>query len=233
LFNFMGLTGLMEAGAATGGEEAALVFHWHGTGMPASMMLGVDTRGITSKGGVVISPDGPAAGEAGALCSGTLIFGDAVTWDIVDQFVACAVRDHNINPRRIYAVGCSAGGLQSGCMAARRSSYVAAVAPNSGGVTLPLPYQDPAHIPAVFAMHGGPGDTVVINFGDASRSLATMTKNAGGFAVECNHGIAHCMAPADLHAAAFEFLYAHPFGIKPSPYAGGLPPNFPSYCQIF
>ena len=42
--------------------------------------------------------------------SGTFVFctGD---FDIVDQLVACAVKNRNVDPHRIYSMGCSAGGL--------------------------------------------------------------------------------------------------------------------------
>ncbi len=74
---------------------------------------------------------------------------------------------------------------------------------------------------------------VVISFPVSSATLDTQTKNAGGFVVNCDHGGAHCMIPADAYTAAFDFMFAHPFGINPSPYASGLPPTFPPYCTIF
>lgn len=236
-FSFQGLTGIMEVGAK-GGGEGVIVFHWHGTAMAASnyTMLGLNniTR-ITSEGGIIVSPDGPVSGESGdVLCSGTAIFGGTTTFDVIDQIVACAVRDHAIDPHKIYATGCSAGGLQSGCMAARRSSYVAAVATNSGGLVAPMGYQDPTRIPSVITMHGAPGiDVIALNFAETSAVLDTQTKNAGGFAVDCDHGGMHCGAPEELYSSAVDFLFDHPFGVDPEPYASGLPPSYPSYCEIF
>ena len=81
-------------------------------------------------------------------------------------------------------------------------------------------------------MHGGSGDTVVVNFGDMSHNLQNILLPAGAFVVECNHGMGHCRAPAELHERAWDFMKAHPFGTKPSPYEGGLPAEFPSYCVI-
>jgi hypothetical protein len=51
--------------------------------------------------------------------------------------------------------------------------------------------------------------------------------------VNCNHGGGHCGAPAALYTAAWEFMKAHPFGVKPLPYAAGLPATFPTYCKIY
>lgn len=117
-------------------------------------------------------------------------------------------------------------------MAARRSSYVAAVAPNSGGLTEAMPYQDPSHVPATFTMHGGAADNVGVNFGTTSQTFNDQTVAAGGFAVECNHEAGHCAATAELYTAAIDFLLAHPFAVDPEPYAAGLPDTFPNYCLV-
>ncbi len=58
-----------------------------------------------------------------------------VAGPLVDQLVACAVRDHNVDPRRIYTTGCSAGGLFAAALGAARSRYIAAVAPDSAACT--------------------------------------------------------------------------------------------------
>jgi hypothetical protein len=88
------------------------------------------------------------------------------------------------------------------------------------------------HIPASMTMHGGSGDNVFINFGESSMAFNNLITGKGGFAIDCNHMSGHCGAPGELYNAAFEFLFAHPFGVKPKPYESGLPAGFPSYCQI-
>lgn len=232
-FSTGGLSGItMDAGpkAAGGGS---LIFYWHGTGSFAGEYLG-RTSGFMPEfkaaGGVLVSPQGSIGG--GGDCSGTATFSkNDFNW--ADQIVACAVRDHNIDPRRIYTTGCSAGGLQAGCMGALRSSYIAAAVPNSGGFTFPQPFQDSAHIPALMTMHGGSGDNVIVNFGQTSTTAGNAYKGAGGgIWVDCNHMSGHCGAPAALYSAGWEFMKAHPFGIGASPYASALPTSFPSYCQI-
>jgi len=234
-FSFQGFTGLMEVGVK-GSGEGALLFYWHGYSTSASSYsaIGLSNRNrITEAGGIIVSPDGPADGEEdGGLCSGNGSFGDTVTWEIVDQIVACAVRDYAIDPHRIYATGCDVGGLQSGCMALRRSSYVAAVATNSGGLAVvPIAYQDPTRIPAVITMHADPDVLVTLNLAAASNSLCARTKNAGGFAVNCNHGGLQCGAPDSLYRSAFDFLFDHPIGDTPKP--SSLPSSYPSYCSIY
>jgi len=97
------------------------------------------------------------------------------------------VRDYGIDPRRIFTTGCSAGGLQAGCMGAMRSSYIAAVAPNSGGEVTRQTIEDPTRIPAVMTMHGGSTDMVIVSFATTSATYDMQMKTAGAFVVNCNH----------------------------------------------
>ena len=224
---------LILAGPA--GMGGPLLFYWHGTGgssSEATRTLPASVRNdILSSGGIIASFNGRDSSGTDRDCSGTAAHNMA-DFLAADQIAACAVRDHGIDPRRIYSTGCSAGGLQTGCMANTRSSYIAAVAPNSGGVVFSQPLEDPAHVPAAFTMHGGTGDNVIVNFGDTSRTFGNAISGAGGFWVECNHMMGHCRTPSDLQEAAWEFLKAHPFGTTPSPYEPGLPASFPSYCEV-
>jgi len=152
---------------------------------------------------------------------------------LIVRAAACAVRDQGIDPHRIYSTGCSAGGLQSGCMAALRSGYLAAVVPNSGGEITQEPIETSGHVPAIMTMHGGQSDMVVVSFATTSATLDSQMKAAGGFTVDCNHGGGHCQAPAALYTAGWEFMKAHPFGVEPEPYSSGLPSDFPTYCAKY
>ena len=124
----------------------------------------------------------------------------------------------------------------AGEMAYLRSSYVAATLPNSGGqggYPQNMVLEDPTHVPAAMTMHGARGvDVVVIDFGDSSLREDIDIAKRGGFAVDCDHGGPHVGAPPSLKAAGWDFLKKHPFGFGTSPYAGGLPSTYPSYCKI-
>jgi predicted esterase len=233
----LGLTTEIVAGAP-GPAKGPLLFTWHGTGgtgrqallqLPQSVQ-----RDIVSRGGLVIAPSDNGQVRSGADVTFVLgVWYAGADLDYADQLVACAVQNHNIDPRQIYVTGCSAGGLMAGVMSMERSSYVAAAAPNSGGVAAPtFRVQDRERIPAVMTLHGGANDNVIVNFGDTSRALADALTPLGAFVVECNHGSGHCGAPPSLHEAAWEFMLAHPFGTQPSPYAQGLPTSFPEFCEI-
>ena len=243
--SFMDGASIMVAGhrriqivAGAAGKGGPLLFAWHGTGGSASGALrqipqGVQ-REIVEAGGIIAAFNGSDSSGAEGDCSGTGAH-NVADFKAADQIAACAVKNHGIDARRIYATGCSAGGLQSGCMAFERSSYLAAAAPNSGGIVGRRQWQDMSS-PAIFTMHGSQsGDVVIVAFADTSRTLDTAAKDHGSFVVNCNHNGGHCAASGELHTAAWEFMKAHPYGTKAadSPWASGIPAGVPSYCEIF
>jgi hypothetical protein len=230
--SFMGLGGIaLRAGSKPSSPTAPMIFYWHGTGGSAgeyALQAGAVASGAAAEGGVLVSFNGTTGGD---LLSGTFIFG-AGDFELTDQLVACGVRDHNVDPRRIFATGCSAGGLFSGGMAAARSNYMAAVAPNSGGWTVPVMFQND-NTPALMTIHGAPGvDVVAVDFSVTSATADGAFKNRGGFVINCNHGGIHC-GGGGLAGDIWKFFQAHPFGTKPSPWASGLPAGFSSVCKIF
>jgi hypothetical protein len=220
------------AGEKKEGTGSFLIYYYGTLGLGTYTMVPASVRNeITAQGGIIFAMN--SAKNTGGDCSGT------GTWGIddfktVDLAVACAVKNYGINPKRIYATGCSAGGLTTGCMGIMRSNYIAAVAPNSGGVTIGYgKLQNPKHVPASITMNGGTNDNVIVNFGETSEGYDNYILKYGGFAVNCIHSGGHCGAPASVYASAWQFLKDHPFGTKPSPYAGGLPSSFDKTCKIF
>lgn len=232
--NFMSLQGInMQVGPKSNGG-GYLLFYWHGTGSSAGEVGFVPQAAqqtILNSGGIIISPQSSTGTTNGLTASGTSIWFDE-DLTTADEIVACAVRDYGIDPHRIYSTGCSAGGLMAGHMAWQRWQYIASVATNSGGA-LGASFTGLGYVPPVLTMHGSyDADYVVLHFSDSSIQFDQAVVSAGGFAVDCDHGGGHCGAPADLYASAMTFMFDHPYGASPEPYAGGLPPGFPSYCAI-
>jgi hypothetical protein len=115
----------------------------------------------------------------------------------------------------------------------QRSSYLAAVMPNSGGTIFGWSMDDASHVPALITTHGKMGtDVVTIDFSTTSLNQCHDVASKGGFVVDCDHGGGHCGAPPEVIAAQWQFLKDHPFGYEHEPYATALPASFPSYCQI-
>jgi hypothetical protein len=228
----MGTSATIIAGAKKEGT-GSLIFYWYGTGKlgDVSFLPQAVKDDLMAQGGIVFAPS--AAKNTGGDCSGTGTWG-IDDMKVSDQVVACAVKNYGIDPRRIYATGCSAGGLMTGCMGIMRSNYIAAVAPNSGGVTIGYgKLQNPMHMPSVITMNGGSGDNVIVNFGQTSEAYDNYALKYGGFAVNCIHSSGHCGAPAALYGSAWQFLKDHPFGVTPEPYAAGLPKGFDATCKVF
>jgi poly(3-hydroxybutyrate) depolymerase len=190
--------------------------------------MGAQIQEIMGEGGVVAS-----FSTSTGMGTNT---GDAVWYTgdfaMADQILACAVQQLNIDTRRIYSAGCSAGGLQTGAMVYSRSSYLAAGMPNSGGIVFAFPMDDPSHVPSLITTHGGTSDNVGVSFAQTSATEDNDIASKGGYVVDCNHGGGHCQAPANDIAAQWQFCKDHPFGVSPNPYASGLPASFPSYCTI-
>jgi len=185
---FMGLAGVqIAAGAKPASPTAPLVFYWHGTGSTSgefSALAAPVAAGVKAQGGVLVSFQNTTGGD---LYSGLNVFGES-DLKLVDQLAACAVRDHNVDPKRIYTMGCSAGGLFAASMAALRSSYVAAAAPNSGG-WVKMPTFEDAHTPALMTVHGLMGkDVVIVDFADRSAIADAAFKMHGGFVIDCDNG---------------------------------------------
>jgi predicted esterase len=217
------------------GKGGPLLFYWHGTGgnaQEAQRTLPAAVRNeIVSSGGIIAAFNGNQSSGAAGDCSGTGAHNIA-DFDAADQIAACAVKNFGIDPHRIYTTGCSAGGLQSGCMAQMRSSYLATAAPNSGGVVSNKMWQD-KHSPAILTMHGGPNDKVIVTFSETSATLDMSSKAHGSFVVNCNHGGGHCQAPAALQTTAWQFAKDHPWGFDKSPWIAAFPSGTPDYCMIY
>jgi poly(3-hydroxybutyrate) depolymerase len=207
-----------------------MLLYWHGTGSTSgeySLMAGPVANGVTAAGGVIVSFQGTTGGD---LLSGTSIFGQG-DFKIMDNLVACAVKDHNVDPRRIYTMGCSAGGLMSAAMAAMRSNYIAAAAPNSGGWVTTVAFEN-THTPALMTVHGKMGtDVVVVDFSTTSATADKAFKARGGFVIDCDTGGGHC-GGSGLAGDVWKFFQAHPFGVDPEPWASMLPGGFSTQCKL-
>jgi acetyl esterase/lipase len=231
MISFMGLDGIqLDVGTKPAEAKAPMLFYWHGTASTSGEYLTMAApiaSGILDARGVIVSFQGTTGGDLYSLSS---IFGvgDLV---LADQLVACAVRDANVDPRRIYTMGCSSGGFFSIAMAALRSSYIAAAAPNSGGQTVDPAFQN-AHTPPLMTVHEAAGSSAgIIDFVAASAAADKTFKDRGGFVIDCDTGRGHC-GGSPLAPDVWQFFLAHPFGVDPEPWTAALPPSFSTLCKI-
>lgn len=240
---------VLRVGERQADKKGPVLFYFHGTGSVAAEMSAFWQTAqnpildeIAQEGGIAVSFETTVATLPADNPNNT---GNGVwytnDYGVADSILACAVQQLNIDTRRIYAAGCSAGGLESGTMAMMRSSYLAAVVTNSGGHILPsgIGFEDPTHIPAVISAHGTyDNDFVILHFTQWARHLDQQIVGAGGLSTDCTTPNGHCMLfppttidPAPVVAAWWQFLKDHPFGTTTDPYADGLPSSFPAFCQ--
>jgi predicted esterase len=204
-------------GDAARTQRGPLIVYWYATGSSVrEAAAGLPLPAITAAGGIVVAPqDVPDAGTFPWLQN--LARHDS----LFDEIVGCAVQKTMIDPRRIHAVGFSAGGLMTTHLSYARSRLLASVAVYSGGAT--GQFQEPDNKFPALIFTGGPGDIVIIDFFQSSQQWQTTLKNAGHFALLCNHGGGHSI-PARLVPGVWQFFQDHPYGTNPSPYAGGKTP---------
>lgn len=230
--NFMGVDGQVEAGPMPSSPTAPMLLYWHGTGSTAgeyAFMAADIAQGVTGQGGIIVSFQGSTM-KGDCTPSGTAIFctGD---FDVMDQYVACAVAKRNVDPHRIYTAGCSAGGLMATAMAMQRSQYIAAAAPNSGGVTFGGAFSSD-HTPALMAIHGAPGSDVVgVDFSQTSATAEMLWKPRMGLAIDCNTGGGHC-GGGGFAGDAWMMMNTHPFGVDPDPWKTALPAGINPACKL-
>ncbi|HEY8039667.1 MAG TPA: hypothetical protein VIF15_07730 [Polyangiaceae bacterium] len=221
--------------AAAAQLHGPLVFYWHGTGSApaeASYALGATLAAIEAAGGIVAAPyhDANAGQFPWYLVSGTK--DDDLR--VADEVLACVAKQVGIDARHVHSMGFSAGALHTTFMSYARSSYLASVVTFSGGLPQGVKptSQDPANLFAALVFDGGTSDNVFnFDFQAASLLYKTTLVGAGHFAAICDHNMGHAI-PTGAAPSVWAFFQANGFGVSPSPYAGGLPAGFPSYCSL-
>jgi len=212
-------------------KKGTVLFYWHGTGSLSAEAAAFMQKQIDE----IVADGGLVASFTSSLGTGTNT-GNFVWYtddfNMADEILMCATQQLNIDTHRIYAAGCSAGGLQAGAQAVVRSSYIAAAMPNSGGSL--LSDWENEFTPAIMTAHGTCGkDKVIVEFTNVSRHTDQVFGLRGGFAIDCDHGGGHCGDPPELVAAQWQFLKDHPYGTTVDPYKGVVPPAFPTYCTRY
>lgn len=170
-----------------------------------------------------------------------------------DEMIGCLQAQLPIDIQRIHAVGSSAGGVWVDYLATHRGDVLASFAPISGGFfscpeIVPCPFDWPTSSllakltskPPAVVTWGGPTDEVDgFSFHQASLESIKQLRAQGMFVVQCMYNVGHAM-PLESH---FKFIHMffedHPRGVKPDPYAGGLPKTpfvgadkWPAVCTV-
>jgi poly(3-hydroxybutyrate) depolymerase len=187
-------------------------------------------------GAVILLPDAPLR---------TLMGYEFYLWDVeditgedlilYDDLRTCAAEDADlgVDLSRVYAYGFSGGALFTTEVIRHRADTLAAAVEMSGGadVSIPLysytvaPYGTPSWTLPVLVISGGEHDvwpdpsTPLIDFDDASDTLADRLSYDGSLVLRCRHSSGHAVT-LDAYYLSEAWINAHEFG-QTSPYASG------------
>ncbi|MFT5585673.1 MAG: poly(3-hydroxybutyrate) depolymerase [Cognaticolwellia sp.] len=156
---------------------------------------------------------------------------DSLDLALFDDTLSCLNEQYGIDRKRVYSTGFSAGALFTTRLGMKRSQYLAAIAPMSGGTEPFQPYLTPEQDIAVMATWGGPQDLFSgLSFEEATLELAEKASADGSFVALCEHQGGHDLPSVRIDHVR-DFFAAHTYG-EPSPWADGLPSDLWSGCFL-
>lgn len=225
-------------------EGAPVVFLWHGNGdQPVSFGAWFDANDVASdRGAIVVVPYDCCRQGTGGCCEPLTTWGYAnapraeADLAVFDKTLACLEQQFDIDNRRVYVAGFSAGALWSTYLLVHRAEFLAAAAIFSGGLGNLVHYATPAHKLPGLLVSGGANDTYMngfVKFTELMDELTDALLADGHSVVRCDHGLGHTV-PSGGPSWAYEFLFAHEWAPAGSPVveAGTLPESYPAYCGI-
>lgn len=216
-----------------GAESPPLLFLWHYLGGTSDDMAWLfDAQGMADQhGAVVIAPDA----SADNIFEWDFWNGETDDLNFYDELRACAAQELEVDLRRVYASGVSAGALWTTQLSLDRGDTLAAVLPFSGGTF--FGYNSPTYAFPALLMWGGDSDTYglsgvwKVDFQELTQEYSEGLQEDGHFVVHCNHEMGHTV-PGDGPAILEDWLFPHTFGY-PSPFQGSDPSSeFASYCYL-
>jgi dienelactone hydrolase len=211
-------------------EGAPVLFAWHWLGGSArDIIRSMALDDLAEQEGVIII----APNSAGSPYEWELTTPPERNPDLAlfRDLLACLHEQFAVDLNRVWTTGMSAGGLWTTYLTMHESQWLAASAPLSGG-TFPGTYVTPDDLVPVMVTWGGPTDWYgrSVNFEETSLDFSENLQSDGHFVVDCVHDRGHTLPPGATELV-WTFISAHAKDI-PSPWAAGLPPEMPEWCQI-
>lgn len=170
-------------------------------------------------------------------------------WDIVtgaadfpyfEAMVQCINSQFQIDQKRIYSFGFSAGAVFTNLLDAKYPHLFAATISESGAwfndqtqwsdVSIPImqwkwPALNPADGGNTLITHGGENDfATVISLENTSRKALPFLRAGGRTVVDCSHTFGHTLAPDLTQGMIYQFMWERQQGAPPA----GFPSSFPT-----
>lgn len=165
----------------------------------------------------------------------------------VDDLLACVSQQFNVDDRRVYGIGVSAGGLWATYLSTtERADHFAAFEILSGGLgdmlgVWRMEYAPTARKFPAIVLWGGMADWLGLDFNLASIRYRDALIDDDHFVVECIHDAGHGMPPVEVEEGEtkfrmlWRFMLDHEYDLEPgaSPYhEAGLPDVFEDWCRV-
>lgn len=235
-----------------------VVFNWHGLGDTATNMNGLISSIYNDAAFpfIGVTPEDSNFTVLGNSVDWDVFQVNATTnreARLFDEILACLEKRYTVDANHVHSMGFSLGSILTDMLGTIRGDRLASIATYSGGyfsdadnvatlgmlssmVNWPAPTHTNAYGQVI--LFGGPTDTV--SFGGIPVKFdvfaANDTKYLNGLGhdlIVCNHAQGHSApAPGFTGKQIVEFFKAHPKGTVASPYATGLPADYPAYCAF-
>jgi len=222
----------------------AVVFNWHGYGDTATNMRGLISNLINDDEMpfIAITPE-----DSGMMFDWDIF--DAANPDnrevrLFDDLLAELDKCWGVDYDHVHSTGFSFGCGISNMLGVTRGDVLASIGCYSGVygsnpensmmyAMSNWPELTTANKYAELRIHGGAADWMVLPFGQYAENDRTYLNADGHDVVICNHGSMHNMGPTKMHPSTIiEFFADHPMGTHDSPYAAGLPGDYPGFCEF-
>lgn len=237
----------LPAGIEIAGKYA-VVFNWHGFGMPASSMANVLSGSVNNERMpfVLVTPADtglmPTAGLDWAILQ---VDEDNMEARLFDEVLECLNQRYNIDETHVHSLGFSAGAIVTDMLGVTRGDVLASIISFSGVYfSNPEPANDsgldnwiPLSTENKFVqmlVHGGAADAWnALRFDTAGENDVVYLNENGHDVIHCDHGGGHTIPMALGADQIIRFFADHPLGTENTPYADSeLPVSFPAYCSV-
>lgn len=211
-------------------QGAPLWFNWHWLGGTASQAIQYqDLQDIADLGYIVVVPES----REDELFEWGFPKGvdDSIDLTLFDDVLGCMIEQYDIDRKRVYSTGMSAGGLWTSNLLMNRSEYLAAAAPLSGGTEPFQAYDQPERDVPVMLTWGGTEDLFQgLSFHDATLEFQESLQADGHYVLMCEHSLGHTLPPVGLEHVV-QFFAAHEYG-DALPWQDALPSDLWSGCSL-